>query len=321
MAKIFKILMVMVVVALLTTSCALFNRTPTQQPGEVTPNLTLTALFDTSHNIPATITPPAVFTATSPAVLPTVAPTITDTATSVPPTATTAPSATAVPPTATAVVMQREGKLMTAAYLSTPPSLDGSWSEWKEKTVQYPVKSVVWGAKNWTGDADLEGSYIAGWDEDNLYLGVKVYDDVYAQGATGANLYKGDSLEVLIDTNLYGDFFVQSLDSDDYQLGISGGNADKGIEPEAYLWFPSKVAGSRSQVDIAYSFDDGLYRAEVQIPWSMLGIKPSKGMVLGFAVSISDNDDKTQNVQQTMLSSAAHRSLVDPTTWGWITLK
>lgn len=320
MVRTMRLIGMMVVVVMLLTSCNLLNKTPVEQPVEVTPNLTLTALFDTSQNIPATITPPVIQTATQP-ILPTVpsATSVPPTATVVPPTA--VPSATTVPPTATTVVMQREGTLMTAAYLSTAPSLDGSWAEWKDKTVQYPVKYRVWGAKNWTGDADLEGSYAAAWDEDNLYLGVKVYDDVYAQGASGANLYKGDSLEVLIDTNLFGDFYVQALDSDDYQLGISDGNSEKGIKPEAYLWFPAKVAGTRTQVEMAYVFEDGLYRAEIQIPWSMLGITPAKGMTLGFAVSISDNDNTSENVQQTMLSSAANRSLVDPTTWGWITLK
>ena len=320
MARTMKLMGMMVVVAMLLTSCNLLNRTPVEQPAEVTPNLTLTALFDTSHNIPATVTPPSIQTATQP-VLPTVpSPTVVPpTSTSVP--ATAVPSATTVPPTATTVVMQREGTLMSAAYVSTAPSMDGSWTEWKDKTVQYPVKYRVWGANNWKNDADLEGSYAAVWDEDNLYLGVKVYDDVYAQGASGANLYKGDSLEVLIDTNLYGDFYTRSLDTDDYQLGISYGDPEKDIDPEAYLWFPAKVAGTRTQVGMAYVFEDGLYRAEIKIPWSMLGITPVKGMTLGFAVSISDNDNTSENVQQTMLSSAASRSLVDPTTWGWITLK
>jgi hypothetical protein len=43
-------------------------------------------------------------------------------------------------------------------------------------------------------------------------------------------------------------------------------------------------------------------------------------MKLGLAVSVSDNDDTTKNVQQTMASSAPNRSLVDPTTWGEIVL-
>jgi hypothetical protein len=63
-----------------------------------------------------------------------------------------------------------------------------------------------------------------------------------------------------------------------------------------------------------------MYRIEARIPWSVFGINPSNGMKLGLAVSVSDNDDTTKNVQQTMASSAPNRSLVDPTTWGEIVL-
>jgi hypothetical protein len=63
------------------------------------------------------------------------------------------------------------------------------------------------------------------------------------------------------------------------------------------------------------------YRIEFAIPWSVFGISPVKGQLLGFAVSVSDNDNKTQDLQQTMISSAPHRVLTDPTTWGLLILK
>ena len=65
---------------------------------------------------------------------------------------------------------------------------------------------------------------------------------------------------------------------------------------------------------------DPIYRIEVAIPWSLLGVTPYDGMRLGFAVSINDNDDTTKNVQQTMLSTAQYRNFLDPTTWGELVL-
>ena len=309
MAKTLKVLFILVMISLLATACGLLGQN-TPSPASGTPNATLTALFDLSHNLPGTATPPGISTATQP-VLPTLAPT------SVLPTATvpiTIP--TAVP---TAAPQERSGVMMKAGYLSTAPTIDGSWAEWKDKTTQYPLKFIVYGASNWSGSADLEASYAAGWDNTYLYVGFKVYDDKYVQHATGANLYKGDSLELLVDNNLYGDFYVEQLSSDDYQLGISGGDKEN-IKPEAYLWFPSNAAGARTNVKIAYVYEEGLYRAEAAIPWSVLGITPSSGMVIGFAASVSDNDNPSENVQQTMASTAADRMLTDPTTWGWLTL-
>lgn len=314
MTKSLKGLFIAVMIAILATSCSLLGQN-TPSPASGTPNATLTALFDLSHN-PAKTAQPGISTLTSEPVLPTVS-----ASTAVPPTS--APTV-ALPTTAqanpTSASMERTGPLMKAAFLSTAPVMDGSWSDWIDKTTQYPIKYVVWGAKNWTGQEDLQAAFGSGWDDKNLYLGFKAYDDKYVQNTSGKEMYKGDSLEILIDTNLDGDFYSQQLSSDDYQLGISYGNADKGIKPEAYLWFPSNVEGTRTQVGIAYVFEAGLYRAEVAIPWSTLGITPTSGMTIGFSASVNDNDDASQNLQQTMVSSSADRVLTDPTTWGSLTL-
>jgi hypothetical protein len=66
---------------------------------------------------------------------------------------------------------------------------------------------------------------------------------------------------------------------------------------------------------------EGIWRVEAAIPWSILGVSPADEMHLGFAVSVSDNDAGGENLQQSMVSSAAARSLVDPTTWGDLTLQ
>lgn len=306
-----KVLVVILLTALLATSCTLFGQ-GTPAPASGTPNATLTALFDLTQKTPVNPTSPVIATATSQVILPTVQPPTTAPTTVVLP--------TTVAPTATAAAATRTGLLIKAGYLSTPPNMDGSWSDWRDKTTLYPISYVVWGAKNWSGDADLQASFGAGWDTKNLYVGFKVIDDKYVQNSTGSSMYKGDSMELLFDTNLNGDYYVQSLSSDDYQLGISCGNPDKGVKPEAYLWFPANVAGARTQVKVACIFETGRYRAEVSIPWSVLGVTPSKDLTMGFAASVNDNDDPTQNVQQTMLSTAPDRVLTDPTTWGWMTL-
>jgi hypothetical protein len=314
MKKFLKIGVVSLLVVFALASCNLFQ-TPTQNPVEQTPNLTLTALFDTSNNIPPTVTPPVIFT-TVPE-LPTVAPTAVPT-TAVP---TLVPTATAVPPTAIPAPKVRSGEQMKAYFLTTAPVMDGTYEEWVAKTVKYKLPYVVWGPKNWKDRADLEGAFAAGWDATYLYVSVKVSDDSYNQRQQHDAMYKGDSVELLIDTNLLGDFYVQGLDSDDYQLGLSAGNAAAEIAKEAYLWYPAAVKGTRSQVIVSSVFETSpIYRIEAAIPWSMLGITPTNGMRLGFAVSINDNDSATENLQQTMISTAANRNFLDPTTWGEIIL-
>ncbi len=301
-------------VALAASACGLIVGNTAAQP---TPNLTLTALFDTSVNIPATVTPIYVVVTNTPE--PVVATSTVAVIDTIAPANTNAPAVTATNTSAPVTPVTRV-PYMTAGYINFDPTIDGSWSEWKDYTTLYPAASVVYGRGNWTGSADLEASYGAVWDYDYLYIGVKVYDDVYAQGATGQELFKGDSIEILLDTNLSGDYYVQSLSADDFQLGISAG--EDGNHHEAYLWYPSSKAGSRTdKVDVGYMTEDGLYRIEARIPWSVFGVTPSNGMHLGIAVSVSDDDNESSNVQQSMVSSSAARSLVDPTTWGEIVLQ
>lgn len=289
--------------------------------GAPTPNMTMTALF----NI---ITPQASQTAAvslpsaTSAVAATAAPTSTTQSTLAAPT--TLPTVAPVFPTntptsaATATLAARAAGSVKAPFLSTAPVLDGVWDEWETKA--YPAKFIVYGKGNIEGDSDLEGSYRIGWDKTYLYLAVKVIDDRYAQNATGQDIFKGDSIELLFDTNLWGDYYSQQLTSDDFQLQLSPGKPDPDDAKEAYLYYPSASASSRSDVKIAAEGGDGLYRVEAAIPWSLLGINPSSGHQFGFAVSISDNDSDDKNEQQSMASMAPNRSLVDPTTWAMLTL-
>jgi hypothetical protein len=242
--------------------------------------------------------------------VPTQAPAASPTATKKPPLATSAPRPTATIPNL------RTGAAVAAKYLNTPPTLDGDWSEWKDLTREYPANNVVWGKQNWTGAEDLSSSFHVGWDTKNLYIAVKVRDDQYVQNATGENIYKGDSLEILLDTNLRDDYYYQRLSPDDFQLGISPGFSDPDGAGSAYLWFPSNIAGSRSNVKVASRLEDGVYRVEAAIPWSVFEITPVNGRHYGFALSINDNDDTAENLQQSMVSNVPGRVLANPTTWG-----
>ncbi len=287
---------------------------PTQLPA---PNQTLTALFAFSPDVvTATATLPPVVTVTPSVATATSTQPVVSTATN---TQVSAPTATftKAPPQLTATIPGvRPRSPVTAKYLNTPPVLDGDWGEWKSLTTEYPAGNVVFGKQNWTDDDDLEASFHIGWDNNNLYIAVKVRDDKYVQNATGENIFKGDILEILLDTKLQDDFYYNKLSPDDFQLGINPGRPDPGGTKEAYLWFPNNIAGARSGVQIASRLEDGIYRVEAAIPWSVFEVTPVAGMHYGFALSVSDNDNSGENLQQSMVSNVANRSLADPTTWG-----
>ncbi len=304
---------------------------PTSTPeASLTPNQTMTALFSTplaTQPLPTT-TLAGIVTATS---QPTTEPTATTapsdtpvppTATPVPPTSTPVPpTATSKPPTATVDTSHRPGTSFQAQFLSTAPVINGDWTDFPPR--DYAAQSVVFGKQNWTGSNDLSSSFRVAWDKNYLYLAAKVQDDVYAQNAAGVNLFKGDSLELLLDTNISGDFFKTQTDGDDYQLGISPGRPSVSGTREAWLWQPTNVAGARTQVKIVATRNESVHltRYEVAIPWSMFGVTPKSGMHFGFVLSVSDDDNTSKSEQQTMVSSDRNRDLFDPTSWNDLVLK
>lgn len=307
-----------ILTTLLITTCILacvlpFSTQPTPYIPP-TPNMTLTVLA-VADILEASVPPSPIPIIVTPTVSSESSPTIS------PPEIVRSPTPSYTPTFTPAVVTypQRPGAIVVAANLGTSPNLDGNWDEWN--TTEYPAGYIVYGWSNWDNYDDLQASFRIGWDKNNLYVAVKVKDDLYVQNASGQNLYKGDSIEILLDTNLYDDFYYNQLSTDDYQLGISPGNPDVNGTREAVLWYPGSRSGSRPEVTIASIGGDGLYRVEAASPWSVFNISPYVGRRLGFALSVSDNDNHNENVQQSMASNVIGRKLTMPMTWGELVLK
>ena len=314
------------------------NLSSSQQPTDIvfpTPNLTMTALFapvEISTNTapaPVVVTPTTGTGVTEPTkpqptvALPTLAvptntqaapviPTNTQAAVVVKTNTPIAPTATTVKPTNTTAPTATPVPVVTVygTYFTSAPKIDSDWSEYSG--TQYPMDKIVYGGANWSGTTDLEASFQVGWDATYLYIAAKVHDDKYVQKATGENIFRGDSLEILL---LNG--------STIYQIGwtAGAGTVIVGDSFEAYRWFPISKVGKLSNLNIAATGGDGLYRVEVAIPWSDFDITPTNGATYRFAVSVSDNDDTTANKQQTMMSNSPDRILVDAYSWGYLVLK
>lgn len=269
--------------------------------GSLTPQSSLTA----SETPTAQASPTSTVTET---MLP---PTFTATATS---TQTPIPTATLPPPAAPT----RPGSVVLPVFVSQSPVIDGNWDDFT--TPEYSASYVTFGSGYWTGANDLSSSFKIEWDNNYLYIAARVLDDAYVQNSTGNYLYLGDSLEVLLDTDLYGDFYYNQLSPDDYQLGISPGLYGIGGAKEAYLWYPRSIQGRISQVITAATGMPGGYMVEVAIPWGIFNIVPIEGEHYGFAFSVSDNDSTGASSQQSMASNVSTRHLTQPITWGELVL-
>ena len=307
---------------------------PTQPPTETSsPKLLPTEMIPTTILTPTatqTVSSPTITTAASTSTEQ--APTVTNTMS--PPTETpAAPSPTitlthTTVPTPTVTNTKAPSQNNTLCYYGNGqyevpynvngPNLDGDIHYWTAPT--YTVPFVVFGWADYAGDYDVDGFFQLNWNEDALFLAVKVQDERYKQFADGASfLYKGDSIEILFDANLCDDFYDGSMNQDDYQIGISPGYVSVDGPKYIYQWYPTSqklssivIGSDRTPEDVT------IY--EIAIPWSTLGVSnPQPGSAFGFTLSISDNDDKTLELQQTMISSSSNRAF-NPNTWGTIIL-
>ncbi len=246
---------------------------------------------------PATVQPPA---ATATVALPTALP------------------ATITPQPATPSGLHRDGTpLLVASRPATAPTIDSDLSEW---TLDLRLDQNAFGGDQWTGVGDDAAEYALAWDDNRLYLAVRVSDDVFVQTQRGETIFRGDSLELLFDSELGGDFTSTELSADDTQLGLSPGDF-AGIGADTFLWFPNERKGSSTGISLAARKTGTGYDLEASIPWSLFNVSPAGGARYGFLLSLNDNDMPNSATQQSMISSTTGRRLTNPTTWATLELR
>lgn len=239
----------------------------------------------------------------------------TETATAVPaPTDTALPQPTAVSALTTAHV--------TAPRLTSPPTIDGSLSDWP---AIMPVSSAhtVFSQSSWDGSDDVNAYWMLGWDNRNLYIAVTVVDDIHVQIKSDEKIYQGDSLEIQIDSDINGDYGT-ILSPDDYQINLSPG--DFQTVPTAFFLWRGNDSGRydpfawRGILLAAQPSSDG-YIMEMMIPWDNVAVAPFAGQRIGIALNVSDNDGVGTAVQEMMKSHVETRTYEAPSTWGTLTLQ
>ncbi|MFO7929751.1 MAG: sugar-binding protein [Candidatus Humimicrobiaceae bacterium] len=187
------------------------------------------------------------------------------------------------------------GKPIFSYKCYTPPLIDADIQEWDiyEKFSNF-VPTIK--KENYTSHTDISGTFYSCWDEDNFYFAVQVIDDVFSQSFTGDQLNNGDSVVIVLDTDLEGDYQIQFLNSDDYQIEVSPGNFNN-IAAEAFIRWPSN--SSPNGADIKSSRLSNGYLIEASIPWdNFTNYHPQDEDMLGFTISILDTDhlDSTELV-------------------------
>lgn len=220
------------------------------------------------------------------------------------------------------------GSLMPPANAMLTADVEAQWltglpteDVWDSLPV-YHSGHRVYAHPSWDGSEDLQAYWRLGWDDDYLYVFVVVLDDIHVQTQTGNQIYRGDSLEMQIDTNRAAGLNYPTPAI--FQIALSPGNfAD--IPPSAFRFQGNnqrqiRDAPSHSIIVNASQAGNG-YILDAAIPWRDLNVTPYAGLVLGAALNANDNDTPGTAVQEVMMSNVPGRVLSNPFTWGTLTLR
>jgi hypothetical protein len=177
--------------------------------------------------------------------------------------------------------------ILYAVRAPTPLNIDGRLDEWNFK-YEAPVTSAdyVELTAPTSGDSDLSGRVIAMWDDDYLYLGAIITDNVHKNDHIPTEMWMGDSWQTAFDADF--DRTVGQYDNDgDTEVGfavLAGGpsSAQWKAPNGAPSWNPKFMSGKDAQNHLVF---------EIGIPWAQLPpFVPAVGKLLGFAYLINDDD-------------------------------
>ncbi|MEA3365393.1 MAG: sugar-binding protein, partial [Candidatus Hydrogenedentes bacterium] len=196
-----------------------------------------------------------------------------------------------------------------------PIAVDGDLGDWEGVPNTHAIdtpEQAVWGANSWTGPEDLHGNLRLAWRQEYLFIAAEVVDETIHQTQRGANIWKGDHIEVYLDAAPDFEANRETFGAGQYQFAISPGNfqntgdAFTDCPPEAYGYRPEAqpvegalVASQRTR--------DG-YILEAAIPWAFFGVTPETGTFLRIEVTLSDTDGPEARQESMLALSSA--------TWG-----
>ncbi len=229
-----------------------------------------------------------------------------------------APTATLIgQPTATTVA---DTPALTLARAESAPPLAADATFW-QNVEGIPVTNIVAQNDAWDGSLDVGAIWKLLYDDRFLYGYVEVTDDTIVQSEPARTAYRGDSLELEIDT--LGDAAARSQ-PDDYQYIISPGNFSN-ISAGIFRFRGSNGAmvddwGTNAQV-LSQRTADG-YAIVFRIPWYDVRYEgfPEAGATMNLALNVNDNDNAGESTQEVMISHVAGRKWSQPATWGGATL-
>jgi hypothetical protein len=141
--------------------------------------------------------------------------------------------------------------------------------------------------------ANYDAAFRLGWDENGLLVLITVQDDVFLEPfTTGADLWKGDSIELFLATRRGGE--------DCFQVVFAPGcdpKTDKGRYNLSDYRKNEELKKTPLELKVKRTKTEHGFVLEVLLPWKNLGIEAKEGREIGFQLYANDSDKEGERFQ------------------------
>ncbi|PTY01956.1 hypothetical protein DB346_10930 [Verrucomicrobia bacterium LW23] len=208
---------------------------------------------------------------------------------------------------------------------SGPIALDAKLSEdaWQKAPVQtlttadefFAIRVKPGESPRWTGPDDLSAKIRYIWDEQYLYVGVELKDDIFGKLLTGSKMWMQDGLQFLVDPARTSKHKPGKYD---YCLGLGINGPETFCSLSADAGAP---AGDSPDIRVTVKLSDkpdqapvpgasGNVTYEVAIPWSRLApFRPAPGRNLGFTLIVNEDDGNGRDSFMTWFGNAHNKDI------------
>lgn len=159
-------------------------------------------------------------------------------------------------------------------------------------------RQLVRGVDSWGGPADLSAEFSFSLGNNYLELEIRVEDDKYVPGGSGAKLTAGDHLVLSLDLDLRHDFQSRSLNDDDLVIAAGAGNFVDSA-PEATVLHAANATIVASSIMVTSQLADNGYTITLKIPRTVLeglGYRGARHLAAA-SLAVIDYDGQTRRAE------------------------
>ena len=202
--------------------------------------------------------------------------------------------------------IKMDNGLLAAQYAKTKPKIDGriDKGEYGAEMLKFRIdnSAQVYGApQKWEGADDLSADGYINYDDDSVYVAMKVKDNVFRQINSADRMWNGDSLQVLFvfDGTKTGTEYCISIPNGEtnakvYRHMQEDNNGGLGGETATGLFEYAEAAvkneGGYTTYEVRFPFDKIRWHYDETID------KPEPGRTMWFSVCINDDDGQDRKL-------------------------